>query len=106
MFPANLLTLLILASRSALSQRFAKLRQKLIDAEYVLEERVENYEPGQDMVQSGTATPISNILASRDVVDQGEWEDTEDVEEDGEDGEGQDSEDEEVIQEDITVQAG
>jgi hypothetical protein len=33
------------ACRKALSRRWSALRQILIDAEYVLEERVENYEP-------------------------------------------------------------
>ena len=44
--PVLLAILVSFACRKALVRRWAGLRQILIDAEYVLEERVENYEPG------------------------------------------------------------
>ena len=49
---------LTLASRRAILESMGKLRQKLIDAEYVVEEKVENYEPGNEgVLGSGQATP-------------------------------------------------
>lgn len=71
MFPGTLIVLLVLTSRRALLARLANLRQKFIDAEYVVEEKVENYEPEQESAgisgTSDTATPF--VLRAKEVVD-------------------------------------
>ncbi len=98
--------LLALASRRAISGRLAKLRQKLIDAEYVVEERVENYEPGQEsIIESGEATPV--IEAVQDNGDhegdqQGEGEDLGDT---SEREDGSDTEVEAVESDDVELEA-
>lgn len=49
-YPTLLITVSLFISRPWLSIRLRSLRQKVIDAEYVVEERVENYEASNDPV--------------------------------------------------------
>lgn len=47
-FPTSFVLLISVASRKAISNRIRHVRQNMIDAEYVVEERVENYEPAPE----------------------------------------------------------
>ena len=88
MFPTLLNVLLTLSSRRAISGRLEKVRQRLIDAEYVVEEKVENYEPEKKAETSEFAMPVMDLADG--VGDEGDWENLVDAEGDGE-GEGDDS---------------
>ena len=57
MFPTTLIAILALASRRAALGRLAVFRQRLIDAEYVVEERVENYEQPEQPEQDQEVSP-------------------------------------------------
>jgi len=84
--------LLGLAVHRLIRERLDKVRQALIDAEFVVEERVENYKPEtKSIAVSGHATPIVEILNGNeaDMGENGDWEDADglDIERNSE-GEG------------------
>lgn len=71
-----LLLLLLGVSRKELIRRWSGLRQILIDAEYVLEERVENYDPDKKKrVKFGD--DVKTFDGSSDEDDGEVWEDVE-----------------------------
>jgi len=55
--------------RHRLSQRVGVIRQRMIDAEYVVEERVENYDPSKEIAQPASAAAIDGVNDD----DDGEW---------------------------------
>jgi len=74
--PVLLLLLLLGVSRKELMRRWSGLRQILIDAEYVLEERVENYNPDRKKkVKFGDG--VKTFDGSSDEDDGEVWEDVE-----------------------------
>jgi hypothetical protein len=74
--PILLLLLLVGVSRKELMRRWSGLRQILIDAEYVLEERVENYDPDRKKkVKFGEG--VKTFDGSSDEDDGEVWEDVE-----------------------------
>lgn len=93
--PVGLVILLLLAFHHAIQDRYAAVRQDLIDAEYVVEERVENYTtttdgpsgsseknpPGdvRDIGQNGflgnVDTALEDLALTREGEQDDEWED-------------------------------
>jgi hypothetical protein len=95
-FPAALIFLLALTSRRALSTRIGLFRQRLIDAEYVVEERVENYEPKLTgtAVSGDTVKQVESLVEvmdpdGSDTGDRADWEeDAVDLDVEGDESEG------------------
>lgn len=80
MYPVTSAGMLMLASWRVISEILHRIRQWMIDAEYVLEERVENYDPADE----DTALPEVTVLGPGGVVqrlvpgpDEDDWEDVE-----------------------------
>jgi hypothetical protein len=59
-------------------RKWSQLRQLLIDAEYVLEERVENYEPAKKKKAKAAFRGDSKIMEDSDEEDDPGWEDVDD----------------------------
>jgi hypothetical protein len=77
MYPLTFIFLSVLLARRTVISRLARIKQKMVDAEYVLEEKIENYEPevqdkdkGKDKVE--VVTEQGAIVLEEDT---GEWED-------------------------------
>jgi uncharacterized protein (DUF608 family) len=77
MYPLTLIFVSVLLARRAVMSRLARIKQKMVDAEYVLEEKIENYEPevqdkdkGKEKVE--VVTEQGAIVLEEDT---GEWED-------------------------------
>ncbi|RXK38798.1 hypothetical protein M231_03974 [Tremella mesenterica] len=68
-FPCCLWTLLIYLLRRPARQKMTALRQKMIDAEYVLEERVENYVPSGPLPLHLANLPSSGDDEWEDIID-------------------------------------
>lgn len=89
--PVGLAILLVLVFHHAIRDRYAAVRQDLIDAEYVVEERVENYETQvdepevktsegtRDIGQNGFLVNVNNALervaSAKGEEQDSEWED-------------------------------
>ena len=73
-YPITTALLLAHTLRGIVRDRIVKVRQGIIDAEYEVEERVENYEPTDDKGVNGDV-----MVVDEDVVDidgeEDEWED-------------------------------
>ena len=80
MYPLTLIFIIGLAARQSITTRLSALRQKVIDAEYVLEEKVENYEPSLDAENVPVEEGIIEILEGEEDGLGGEWVDEDDNE--------------------------
>jgi hypothetical protein len=66
-------------SRRRLRHRVGVLRQRMIDAEYVVEERVENYDPSKEV----TKPEIEGVRNRDNEDEEGEWVDDDEAEDAG-----------------------
>ena len=70
--PVGLVILLLLAFHHAIRDRYAAVRQDLIDAEYVVEERVENYSTTTDETSENSENSEKNLSeGARDIGQNG-----------------------------------
>lgn len=77
MYPITTTVLLVAMSWRVISAVLARVRQWMIDAEYVVEERVENYEPGTEAEWAPEGGVVEEEgAANPEVLEQEEeWED-------------------------------
>lgn len=72
MYPLTSAGFVLFTSRRAITKTADRVRQWMIDAEYVVEERVENYEPSADGPLDNDSTVVE---PDHDLIVEGEWED-------------------------------
>lgn len=75
MYPITTTALLAFVSWRVISSILTRVRQWMIDAEYVVEERVENYEPGAEGDGEGEWAPVEVLEEDAPVPGQVERED-------------------------------
>ncbi|KAL7421432.1 hypothetical protein Q5752_004318 [Cryptotrichosporon argae] len=99
MYPLTSTVYVLFYSRHIIRDYVAKARQRMVDAEYVLEERVENYDPQQDAEQSGATTPEEAAVPAATAATQ-VFEDVEEGTDDDDDADDADDADADEADED------